>query len=391
MKKYIFVILVLFTMLILFKNNDKELEKNNTRKSTTEKRGIFISYIDLEKYVKDSSEEYYKKNIDNMIKNIKDFNFNMIILQVRAFSDAIYESKYFPWSSSVTSDNKPLSFDVLKYFIDKSHENGIELHAWINPYRISNVSDRSKIEKNTYAYKYLESGDASVIDEGIYYNPASKKSQKLILDGIEEILKKYDVDGIHFDDYFYPNLEIDSSFYNDYLKNHKDISVSEFHLMNVNNLIKKTHKLTKKHNVLFGVSPEGNIENNYNKNGADVRLWGSSDEYVDYLMPQIYYGFQNEVQPFYDVLNEWSEIVEESNVKILPALAFYKVGQKDVYAKEGVDEWVNGGDIIMRQVLLSRNVGNYDGFAIFRYDNIFSLDKKEEVTLSEIKNLKKIL
>lgn len=390
MKKFIIIILLL-TTIFLYKEKEVPVKKEKKEETIEEKRAVYVSYIELQKYIKGHSVETAKSNIEQMINKINNFNFNMIILQVRSFSDAIYESNYFPWCLCVTDDaSKSPGFDVLDYFLEKSHDKNIELHAWINPYRIRNNQDRSSILEESYAYKFLESGDARVIDEGIFYNPASKKVQKLIVDGVEEILSKYKVDGIHFDDYFYPNIEIDSSFYNDYLKEHKDISVADYHLMNVSNLVKKVHEKTKEYNVLFGIAPEGNIENNYNKNGADVRLWGSNNEYVDYLMPQIYYGFLNEAKPFYDVLNTWDELVEKSDVKVLPALAFYKVNTKDNYAKSGEYEWILEDDIIMRQVILSRNIKSYDGFSIFRYDSLFN-ETDEKVVMNEVKNLKKII
>ena len=107
-------------------------------------------------------------------------------------------------------------------------------------------------------------------------------------------------------------------------------------------------------------------------------------------MPQIYYGFQNEAAPFYNILKKWDNLVKESDVKILPALAFYKSNQEDLYAKNGKYEWIENDDIIMRQVLLSRNMQSYAGFALFRYDSIFK-EEVTEVVNSEIKNLKKIM
>lgn len=397
MGKKILIIMVLFLIFILQVEPKKEVQKEKKKEEKVEeqieeKRAIYISYIELQKYIKGKTVSDAKKNIDRMIQNINDFHFNMILLQVRSFSDAIYESKYFPWCSCVTDDvNSSPGFDVLDYFIKKSHNKNIELHAWVNPYRISNKTDTSTLSKDSYAYQFLESGDAKVIEKGIFYNPASSKVQKLIVDGITEILENYKVDGIHFDDYFYPSVEIDSSFYNDYLKTHKDISVSEYHLMNVNSLVEKVHEVTKKYHVLFGIAPEGNIENNYATNSADVYLWGSSDLYVDYLMPQIYYGFENEAKPFYEVLTTWEELVNKSNVRLLPALAFYKINTEDKYAKSGINEWIENDDIIMRQVLLSRNTNHYDGFSIFRYDNLFPDAEIEEVMQKEIKNLKKII
>ncbi len=388
MKTKILVLFVFLLVAYLFFIPVKDYERKASKKE--EKRAVFISYMELQKYLKGKDIKTAKANINKMISALKSNKFNMIILQVRSFSDAIYESKYFPWSMVISeSEGEAYHFDVLAYFIEMSHKNNLELHAWINPYRIRTSSDVSTITVKNPAYNLLETNDVDISDNGIYYNPASSNVQKLILDGIEEILENYQVDGIHFDDYFYPNLDIDNENYLEYSK-HNDISKDKYHLLMVNNLVKETHKLTKKHHVVFGISPEGNIENNYSKNQADVYTWAKSNEYVDYLMPQIYYGFQNEAAPFYNVLKKWDNLVKESNVKILPALAFYKSNQEDLYAKNGKYEWIENDDIIMRQVLLSRNMQSYAGFALFRYDSIFK-EEVTEVVNSEIKNLKKIM
>ena len=388
MKTKILVLFVFLLVAYLFFIPVKDYERKASKKE--EKRAVFISYMELQKYLKGKDIKTAKANINKMISALKSNKFNMIILQVRSFSDAIYESQYFPWSMVISeNEGEAYHFDVLAYFIEKAHKNNIELHAWINPYRIRTNNDVSTISSKNPAYNLLETNDVDISDNGIYYNPASSNVQKLILDGIEEILENYQVDGIHFDDYFYPNLDIDNENYLEYSK-HNDISKDKYHLLMVNNLVKETHKLTKKHHVVFGISPEGNIENNYSKNQADVYTWAKSNEYVDYLMPQIYYGFLNEAAPFYNVLKKWDNLVKESNVKILPALAFYKSDQEDLYAKNGKYEWIENDDIIMRQVLLSRNMQSYAGFALFRYDSIFK-EEVTEVVNSEIKNLKKIM
>lgn len=391
MKNKILLIIVLILLGYLIIPVNEKVQKKENITNQTEKRAIFISYIELQKYLKNKDEETAKENIDKMINSLDEYKFNFILLQVRSFSDAIYKSNYYPWSKTISSsEGVAYSFDVLDYFIKKTHERNMELHAWINPYRIRTTSNTSDISKSNPAYKLLNTNDVDISNKGIYYNPASPTVKKLILNGVEEILKKYDVDGIHYDDYFYPNLDIDSKNYEEYIKTNKKITKEEFHLLMVNNLVKETYKLTKKYNVTFGISPEGNIKNNYTRNQADVYTWGGSNEYVDYLMPQIYYGFENESAPFYEVLNSWNDLVEESNVKIIPALAFYKINQKDVYARSGENEWIENDDIIYRQILLSRNIDSYAGFSIFRYDSVFAEEKTEAVN-NEIKNMKKAI
>ena len=157
----------------------------------------------------------------------------------------------------------------------------------------------------------------------------------------------------------------------------------------VNDLIKRVYSVCHEYDVLFAVSPDGNIDNNYQSHYADVRLWGSEEGYVDYLMPQIYYGFYNETKAFTSVLDEWESLA--SHVSLLPVLAFYKVGAVDTFAKSGSLEWMEHDDIIMREVILTRNIKQYQGFSLFRYDYLFNADFNTEMTSAEIKNMKKVL
>lgn len=386
MKKAVLVLVFFFCLFLLF--SKKETTKEEMK--SEEKKAIFFSYIELQKYIKNKSIDDGKKNIEQIINQLEEYQFNMLILQVRSFSDAIYESSLFPWSSTVSkSEGESPGYDVLDYFIQCAHQKGIEVHAWINPYRIRNHSDTSTISTQNKAYSLLNTNHVKISDNGIFYNPASEEVKELIVDGVEEISKKYSIDGVCFDDYFYPDSEIDIENYQEYQKSH-DISLEEYHLMQVNDLVKRVHEVTEKYHIAFGISPEGNISNNYTKNFADVYTWGKSDLYVDYLMPQIYYGFYNEAQPFYQVLSEWNQLVEDSKVGLIPALAFYKIDTQDNYAKGGINEWIEEDDIIMRQVLLSRNVSSYQGFSIFRYDSMFQ-ENQSTTTLKEVKNLKKVI
>ena len=131
------------------------------------------------------------------------------------------------------------------------------------------------------------------------------------------------------------------------------------------------------------------MENNYQKHYADVKLWGNTKGYVDYLMPQIYYGFYNEIKPFISTLEEWENISTET--LLMPVLAFYKVGLEDSFAKSGKYEWIENNDIIMREILLSRNSKKYSGFSLFRYDYLFNTNLQTKTTMLEIKNMKKVV
>ena len=394
MKKEYYLLLIIFLLVIVYIFIPKDTLKDEvTTPKTEEKRAVFISYIELGNNIRGKSESTMKKTIDNMLDTAKSYGFNMIILQVRSFSDAIYKSSIYSSSRSVVNtEGEVLPFDILKYFIKVAHQKDLELHAWVNPYRISNTKDINLISTSNPAYNMLNSTDVEVMDNGIYYNPASSKVESLILDGIEEIITNYDVDGIHFDDYFYPDSSIiDSNEYNKALEKDRNLSLQEFRLNVISSLVKKTYNLIKDYDkeILFGISPDGNIENNYNSNYVDTITFVTKEGYLDYIMPQVYYGFLNSIKPFEETIKSWNNLIT-IDIDLIPALAFYKSGNVDKYAKEGVNEWIEYNNIISREVMLSRSLSNYSGFAIFRYDSIFGNNLTENAFL-EKENLKNIL
>lgn len=377
--KKVFIFLLIIPIFLAKLNKEEKI----TEYTKEEVRGVFVSYIEISKYIKDKDENISKNNIRQIINNIKNINCNTIILQVRPSSDAIYNSNIFPLSKYLT-DNNYYPYDVLEYFINEAKKQNISILAWINPYRISTTENINAITENNPAYKYLNT-DTVYIKNGIFYNPAKKEVEDLIIEGVKEVLN-YDIEGVLFDDYFYPCEDIDEKDYNEYLKTNKKMSIEEYHLNVINSLIRKVHTVCKDKNKIFGVSPDGNIDNNYTIHYADVKKWLSSDEYVDFIMPQIYYGFNNSNRPFIKTLKEWNSYIKVKDIKLIPALAIYKSTEIEKYAGSGKNEWLEEKNIIMKQIILCRNIPNYDGFALYRYEDIINENSKEE-----LKNVKKIL
>lgn len=390
MKKILIIILVLFIGMYMFYYMNKK-EDNNIINNFEEDRYVFISYIDYS-YLKGKDENILKEEINKMVLNIKENNFNGIILQVRAFSDAIYYSKIFsPSLYIVNNENDKLKLDMLDYFIKLSHENNIKLIAWINPYRIRSNNDISSISGNNIVNKYLNTSSVE-IKNGIYFNPAKDEVLDLIIKGVLETVKNYDVDGILYDDYFYPSKTCDLNDYKLYKINGGLKSLEDFRRDNINKLIRKTYEKIKEVNsdVLFGISPSGNMNNNYNAEYLDINYL-IENKIVDFIMPQIYYGFDNTNLPFVNTVNSWSNLVKDTNIKFYVALALYKSGLEDKYAKVGINEWINNNDIISKQIIVSRNTYNYEGFSIFRYDYLFNSKKDNKQLLDEVFYVKKLL
>lgn len=368
--KRIIIIIILFILVIILNIYNSKEEK--------ETRAIFISYIELHEYISDDIERS-KLNIDKMINNINELKLNTIILQVRDNCNSIYDSDIFP---------STYSFDVLDYFIKESNKKNIRVVAWINPYRVRTTNNIESINSNELIYKYINT-DYLYINNGIYLNPSKSEVEDLVVNGVKEVLN-YNISGVLFDDYFYPNSDIDTNDYEKYIKENDYISKDDYQLNIINKMIKRVHDECNSKSIMFGVSPDGNIDNNYNSHKADVKRWMEKNGYIDFIMPQIYYGFYNSTKAYTNVIHEWESLLK-NNIDLYVALAFYKVGIEDKYAKDGKDEWILNNNIIMREVLLSRNLKNYKGFSLFRYDNLFESSYYTDNSIEELNNLKKII
>lgn len=388
MKKRVnYILLIIFFLLI---DATIGYAKQNKKNLTEDIKAIYISYLEyLDNFV-GNSKSINEKKIDKMIDNINNLGFNWIIVHVSPFSDSIYNSKYFPYSHTLTGmEGKNPGFDYLEYFIKSAHQKKISVHAWINPYRISDTQNIDKLSKENPAYNLIGTTHVKIDGKGIYYNPASEIVKNILLDQIDELIRNYDIDGIHFDDYFYIQNDIDEYEYNNYINNVEYISKSTFRLNTINDFIKRVYKLIKKRNqnIIFSIAPDGNINNNYKYHFADVKEWLKKLEYVDVIMPQIYYGFDNQYKPFEQTVKEWQNI-NEKNIKMVPVLAFYKLGKIDEDAGSGMNEWKENKDIIMKQInYINNQLGN--GYALFRYDFLFNENYVNDNILNEIENIKK--
>ncbi len=368
-------------------NSDDSGGSNSS--SSDEMRGVWVAYLSL--------SGINKAGIDSIISQAKESGMNAIYFQVRPFGDALYDSEYFPWSHLLTGEQgeEPEDgFDPLAYAVEAAHLEGMELHAWVNPLRImldSGTTPPSLSDDNPYVVWRSdddEENDDWVIDygEGKYYNPAIPEVRELIINGIVEIVENYDVDGIHWDDYFYPASDEsfdDSGAYSEYTAEGGELSLLDWRTQNINELVSGTYAAIKAvdSSVEFGISPSGNISN-CRAAGADVELWGGSDGYVDYLCPQIYWTNDNDIAPFEATCLEWRELVSSDSVKLYVGLALYKAGSE---LDDG--EWEKSDDIIMNQVLFIRGDDvQADGFALYSYAYLDS-----EQTADEMENLMTIL
>ena len=362
-----------------------------------EMRAAWVSYIEINELLQScKTVEKAKQAIDDLMIRLAKCNLNTVFFHVRANSDAYYPSAYFRPASTIKALQEK-GFDLLAYAVEAAHKQHLQIHAWINPYRIGTNKDYAVQGVPTFS-KTLNNVTR------YYYVPTSSATQKLVLDGVREVLGRYAVDGIQYDDYFYPEKtmqtstahEFESADYTAYLQSGGSLSVGNWRRAAVDSMVSSTYIAVKKAGRIFGISPAANAQNTYDDLYADCLKWLSQSGYVDYLCPQLYTGFEHQGSPFDKLVEKWLAYPRHSSVKLYVGIATYKAGlQKDTYAGTGKFEWANNTDILKRQVLYLRSK-NIAGIALYSYsflfpdekatlnDNILSVAQKEAQNLLSV-------
>lgn len=352
----------------------------------------WLSYIELSLVSSRGTRESYIAYIDGLIDNMKQVGITDVFVQVRPFADAFYPSDYFPTSAYVAEkQGGELPFDVFGTVVERAKLKNLFVHAWINPYRVSHGNDIKALSENNPArlmYKEGINEDVTVTEKGIYFNPSSEKVRKLITDGAKELMEKYDIQGIHIDDYFYfENCgDFDARQYGIYTSLGGNLDLADWRRENVSTLLSSLYSAVKAfgQDKIFSVSPAGDIAKCYNESYADIYLWCREEGYCDMIIPQIYFGFDHGKLPFIRCLEDWKALCTDGNVKFVAGLALYKAGQEDAYALSGKDEWLNNSDIIARQVQTVKEK-NCHGYALYSGSYI---DFNEKSFAEELNNLK---
>lgn len=353
----------------------------DTLESDEEMRGVWVSYMELSMENESSkTQKAFEDKFTEIAQKCRESGFNTLIVQVRPFCDALYKSSYFPWSHILTgTQGENPQYDALQIMCDICKENNLKIHAWINPYRVSSNETPKKLSDNNPYIKNSEIGIKT--DNGIFLDPSNETAQQLISDGVKEIAENYDVDGIQFDDYFYPTEDesFDKKQYEAYIEKYgkeNSMSLDNWRMQNVNTLICKVYRTIKSvdSSVEFGISPQGNIGNNEGLY-ADVKSWCTCKGFADYICPQIYFSLENPALTFEDCLNSWTSLDFDENVKLYVGLGGYKAGNGE-YDEE---TWLLSDSILADEYDILRNNKSVRGFMLYSYSCLEDDTAKKEI------------
>ncbi|MGL5902764.1 MAG: glycoside hydrolase family 10 protein [Cetobacterium sp.] len=349
-----------------------------------------------------------------ILKLHEEMNFNTVIFQVSPTLDALYKSEHRPWSHVLTGTQGLApqwaeEFDLISWMIDETHKRGMEFHAWFNPYRVSHkyIPDTTferevnKLASNNFGKKNLDL--VYMFDQKLYLDPGSPKTIEHIKDTISEFIAKYDVDAVHFDDYFYPykvtrngvtmffgdNFEDEKTF----AENSRGIKdIKEWRRSNNDLMIAEVKKVIDTHNtktnraVQWGVSPFGIWEHiDENKDGmntpiastasnrdiyADTRKW-VLEETIDYIIPQVYWSFTQPAAPYGEITPWWDKVAENSRTHLYIGHANYK-HMNAAWSKP----WANPEEI-GDQLKFNTKYKNIKGSAFFGYSSLLKVENPE--------------
>jgi uncharacterized lipoprotein YddW (UPF0748 family) len=298
---------------------------------------------------------------------------NAVIVQVRAAADAFYPSKYEPWSQWLTGvQGKAPSpwYDPLRFMIEESHKRGLEFHAWLNPYRANFNIHTASIAKDHITKRhpnwFLTYGTTK------YFDPSNKDAQQFVTDVVADIVRRYDIDAVHMDDYFYPYRIAGKEFPDEkaYKRSGTDLPKGDWRRSNVDSIIVKLSRVIKKEKpwVKFGISPfsvwrnrdqdpdgsdSKSSQTNYDDLYANILLW-LREGWIDYVTPQLYLEIGHPKIAYEKLLDWWSKHSYGKHLYI--GIAAYKAGSNAA--------WRDPQEI-PNQIRLARQTENVQGAIYF--------------------------
>lgn len=354
-----------------------------TPSASEEMRGVWVSSVYNLDYPSSptTDPDKLRAEADEILDNCVKWGLNAVFLQVRPSGDALYKSDLFPWSKYLTGSvgTAPQDgFDPLEYWVEAAHKRGLELHAWINPYRITRGKDTEwNSLPSTHPAKMNPDWVVKYSDGNYYFNPGIPEVRDLVTRGAVEIVQNYDVDGLHMDDYFYPGTDFnDAATYQKYGSSFSNIA--DFRRDSVNQLVAQLD--TAVHNIdpdiQFGISPSGiwankstdprgsntNGSEHYVSSYADSLYW-IENGLVDYIIPQIYWEIGHKLADFATLADWWNDAVAGSDVHLYIGMGAYRCADNPTGVWKTTDP-------LFDSLAYLENKDNVGGCVFFRYGSI---------------------
>ncbi|MBQ3195160.1 MAG: family 10 glycosylhydrolase [Clostridia bacterium] len=367
-------------------------------------RGIWLDQYSMNSLYssagKQKPEANFTRMVDKVCKGIADAGFNTIIVQIRPNGDSFYPSEYYAPSYFVVGKyGNEFEYDMLKIFVETAHVYGLSFHAWVNPMRLmagTNLNNCGEQYPLTQWFKDETKRASNLSQSGdlMYLIPGVEENKQLVWNGVTEICTNYNVDAVHIDDYFYPTMdsEFDRAHWdlvkNDYAEfGNEELDRRRYRLEQVNLLVKGMYDAVHAADptIWFGISPAGNIHNNLNALYADVNTWCATDGYCDYIVPQVYWGFEHpSTASRFDICSDqWMKLCTSDSVRLVIGIGIYRINSK---TDKDFAEYKEHDDVTKRQLEYIAEMEKNDGFVFYTYNTMFNLSGTLQGITKERKN-----
>lgn len=324
-----------------------------------------------------ATELAFRQAVREELTWLADKGFTDVFVQVRSNGDAYYASRVYPRAAAWTQ-----TFDPLAVLLEENRDTGLHIHAWINPYRCQTVKQMEEVPDTYSTRSWTQAGEDAIVQvSGRWFlNPGDAEAQELILTGAEELLTGYALAGLHIDDYFYPTTEpeFDAAAFGA----SQSEKLADWRTEQVNQLVAGLYALTHSAGLIFSISPRGDPAASARLLYADPETWCSQPGYCDWILPQLYYGFAHETCGFAEMLELWQGMLRTDQVRLIPGICTYKVGQADSWAGSGRLEWIQERNIPAREAAAVLDAG-LEGVAVYSSASTRTLDKAEMEALEQ--------
>ena len=383
----------------------------------TEFRAVWVSPLvgDITRY---STKEDYQAQMISVLENMEYYHLNVMLFHVRIMNDSLYPSKYSDWS--VYYSTNP-DWDCLPWLIEECHKRGIEFHAWMNPYRVQNGTwNLSELSKK-YRSSNMASNSRNLLQgkNSVILNPGIPEVRDWLVNVCMEVVENYDIDAVHFDDYFYDQGVDDSATQAQYRPSGQSSAdwrreqVSIF-IHNLSNAI-RAYNVEHNRRVELGISPSGVWKADTNRNNgfgtvtyntttnmvetegsrtasasfqhygeylySDTLYWINM-EWIDYIIPQTYWALNHPSCPYADLMDWWDEVCSYKNVNVYSGMGLY------LHDSSGGYGWYSNSKEAYYQIRYCNGLETVDGYSFFAYSDIKEAVKNNQV-MSNVKTLVK--
>ena len=308
-----------------------------------EQVGMWLPYVRFPEIMQGKSEEQFRKAIRELLQDAAAENVNTLYFHAHPMGDAYYRSEIFPHGTFLDGD-----YDPMQIVIDEAHKLGISVHGWINPLRLQTDDEMKMLPDDYIVRKWIDNGEPFVrnVNGRWFLSPSYPETVELIEAAVGELLENYNIDGVHIDDYFYPST--DEEFDRDAFEKSGSTDLVQWRTENVSRYVKAIYDKVKSFDkrLLFGISPQGNIDSDYTSQYADVRRWSSEEGFCDYIVPQL-------------ITHEITTPVRDHNYKVM--LPITQGMTKEENPPEGIE-------IERLMVTSEQAVSKAEGFSMHSYD-----------------------